>query len=351
MITSISLVQTNKIGSNNIMAIHSPLIFIARAVYGGVSPESLDVEVYNDVNFLLETFKATPFKDETLTERWFMFNADSVLKKYMPKFDDVNQSTYSALYLPNYKKYFTIKFKDDTGLITADLSFYACNAARQYGETEALADVWNNSAQKLYAFLNREFYVHFFYKLYDSPGSISINEATVANPEVGVYRYKGVEDTGASLEVKMLNSEEDLLAAQTVILLPDCPSGLFVKFLDSKTGFYKHWLFNRYYSSEDNHKKIGSVVKLRQNLLEPSELSIGRTVSRQISAVADSLDANMLEYLSPLFTSPRIYIKDGSQWLLTNIADGTTPVKWRKANGGSVSVTFEADKRFTVTMI
>lgn len=136
-----------------------------------------------------------------------------------------------------------------------------------------------------------------------------------------------------------------------ITTLPDRPCGLYVKFLDSKTGYYRHWLFDRYYKIEGDHSAVGTVEKFTTTLMESNETSAGRKIKEKILASSDELTQAEMNYIEGLFYSPRIYVEQDGVWIEVSIEDGTAPIRFRKFNTESVSITFVKPQSNTISMI
>ena len=149
------------------------------------------------------------------------------------------------------------------------------------------------------------------------------------------------------------SNEDDYYLAKTIELnvLPDCANGLYVKFLDSVTGYYKFWLFDRYFEQNFKHSSIGVVENFSENLLNSGQRMIGRKATPSISVVESGMEQNHINYISGLFTSPRIYIWRDNTWIPVSIEDGTTITKYRKGNAKDFAITFIEEELNTVTML
>ena len=133
--------------------------------------------------------------------------------------------------------------------------------------------------------------------------------------------------------------------------MPNDTCGIYVKFLDSNTGYYKHWLFNRYFEINGEHENYGTVEKFSLNLLQEAELEIGKKFKRKILVSAD-LTQNELEYIKGIFTSPRVYyLNDEDKWISIKLDDSTNTLRYRKNNTGVVMLAFAEASQNTVTML
>jgi hypothetical protein len=142
-----------------------------------------------------------------------------------------------------------------------------------------------------------------------------------------------------------------LLKEITVEVLEENACGLFVKFLDTATGYYKHWLFNQFYDDNGDFENIGEVKLLQTSLLDQNRQSLGQRVGRSLTAVADCITQDQLDYLLPIIESPRVYIELNGVWVAARVTDGTTPNRWRKAPVGTFTVSFDLGKKNTITML
>ncbi|HNV51333.1 MAG TPA: FISUMP domain-containing protein [Tenuifilaceae bacterium] len=147
--------------------------------------------------------------------------------------------------------------------------------------------------------------------------------------------------------------DDDYYLAKTITLnvLPNCETGLYVKFLDSTTGYYKFWLFDRYFEQNFKHSSIGVVENFTENLLNSGQRMVGRKATPSISVVESGMEQVHIDYISGLFTSPRIYIWRDSTWIPVSIEDGTTITKYRKGNAKDFAITFIEEELNTVTML
>lgn len=230
---------------------------------------------------------------------------------------------------------------------TVSTTLTAYQAARQVGETECLTDIYNNEARKFYAFKNRIYYLYFY--VAEAPRELHACGTNVLLPQVGLYRFD--EIATVSKTVVLQNDLGEAIASQDVEVLPNCETGLFVKFLENSTGFYKHWLFERFYSSSDNHEAIGTVERIAENLREAGFLSIGKKSVKKIIATASGLDQSKLDYLADLWKSKDVFVEINSKWVRVEIEDGETPTRWGKANSGSITLTFKFPESNTINLL
>lgn len=163
----------------------------------------------------------------------------------------------------------------------------------------------------------------------------------------------GIPETGkASQYCAAVDSGYTIIKSFVINVLPNCTSGLFVKFLDSATGYYKHWLFSRYYSTVKDTENIGEVMQLQTSLSVSPTISLGMKSNKKFIAVTDGITQEMLDYLSPIFTSPRIAVYNSSGVAIPVTIDaGGKQVRWGKNTSGSVSITFDLGEQNNVTML
>ena len=146
---------------------------------------------------------------------------------------------------------------------------------------------------------------------------------------------------------------DDYYLAKTIQLnvLPDCTNGLYVKFLDSNTGYYKHWLFSRYFEIQGENESYGTVENFSLNLLQEAELEIGKKFKRKFLISADLTQAEM-DYIKGLLSSPRIYyLNENDKWISVKLYNSTNTLRYPKNNTGVQMFTLVEASQNTVTML
>jgi hypothetical protein len=144
-ITAITISQDNIVNGSNLMPVQSSLTFIADVDYTGATPDSIDVEILDESDVVLETYSAVPYKDVTTTQRQFVFKADGPLKALIDDFEDFFQLNETLEYVENITKQFKLKFIDP------DTPDYP-----------NLEDQFNNDTDTYYAPKNSWVYVYFY---------------------------------------------------------------------------------------------------------------------------------------------------------------------------------------------
>lgn len=188
MITGISISQDNKIGDSDLLAVHSPLIFLIDVTYTGLIPDILYCDIYNEDSELLGSFKCIPYKDLLPEIRQFMFIADGFLRGYMEGFDDFVQTEYSLVYVEDITKIFELKFRDpDAGIPDEAITFTAIHAIKQFGESPNLLEIYNNDSDLYIAAKNKPCYIYFYNN--DENNIISVGAG---------YQVKFIIDDGAN---------------------------------------------------------------------------------------------------------------------------------------------------------
>ena len=162
-ILTLTISQNNKVGSSDLMAVHSPLIFLVDVEYSGTDPYFIYVDIYDIDDALLGTFKCIPYLDLLPTIRQFMFIADSVLRGYMDLFNDQIQTNNSFIHIPAITKVFKLVFRDPDGVATdAETTITAIHAASQFGENQNLSSIYLNETQEYLCGVNLPVYVYFY---------------------------------------------------------------------------------------------------------------------------------------------------------------------------------------------
>jgi hypothetical protein len=162
-ITAITISQDNIINGSNLMPVQSSLTFIADVDYTGATPDSIDVEILDESDVVLETYSAVPYNDVTTTQRQFVFKAEGPLKALIDDFEDFFQLNDTLEYVENITRQFKIKFIDpDTPATNDEVLIDGAQAVRQFGDYPNLEDQYNNDTDTYYAAKDTWVYVYFY---------------------------------------------------------------------------------------------------------------------------------------------------------------------------------------------
>jgi len=166
MISLLEIYQENNIGSINLMAVHSPLIYLIDATFTGDAPDFIYCEVYDgtvSTGELLGEFRCIPYKDISSTKRRFLFIADSILRGYMDSFEDFEQTNDTLVYVENIVKRFTLNFADpDENATAVESSIQGMNGVSQFGESPCKEDIYNNEDEMVVAVIGKPCYIYFY---------------------------------------------------------------------------------------------------------------------------------------------------------------------------------------------
>jgi hypothetical protein len=161
-ITAVNIAQNNIVGDSNLMAVHSPLIFLINASYSGASPENFYCKVYDEDDTLLGTFKCIPYLDILATLRQFMFIADSILRGFMYDFSDELQSAGSLEHIEDMTKIFKLEFGDFVTAFTDEITIVALHSNRQFGEDINQTEIFNNEDKTYYGYEGKPVYMYIY---------------------------------------------------------------------------------------------------------------------------------------------------------------------------------------------
>jgi hypothetical protein len=186
-ITAINITQDNKSGNVDLLSIHNPLVFLVDVDYTAEVPDTLYVDLLDELGVLIATFAAIPYSDSASgSTRTFAFLASDILRSYMTSFDDFESPENTLEFVPNITRQFSLKFY--IGAVEDSVSFVACHAARQYGESPAMEDIYNNINETYYTGAGRPVYVYFYN---NNPANI----LTIDSPTADEYALTDSDDT------------------------------------------------------------------------------------------------------------------------------------------------------------
>lgn len=344
-ITSVTIVQDNIVGGCDLLAVHSPLKFLAEITDNDSPysfPEYLNVEVTDLLTGTTYTgYKAWQYENVSDKAR-FIFNSEKILRDIMGDFSDLDGDTVDY---PNFLvRQFRVKFKYLALNDHVDFYGYACS--RQVGQTECVTEIASNADDSIIAFANREFYMHYY------AGGIA-DEVVFDGVTVdagGIIRKRKTISTVGTSQV-LVTKAGDTVKTFNIQTVPDDPCGLYIKFLDSNTGYYKHWLFSRYFEIQGEHEAYGTVENFSLNLLQGAELEIGKKFKRKFLINADLTQSEM-DYIKGLLSSPRIYyLNEDDKWISVKLDNSTNTLRYPKNNTGVQMFTLVEAPQNTVTML
>lgn len=189
-VTDITVYQDNFDGAINLLAVHSPLVFLIDVTYSGAAPSmkcDLTIDGITPINEDA-TFNCVFHEDVTNTIRRYRFQADVMIRGFMSGLDDFVQTDESVEQVRDVQQAFTLVFYDSDVTLTEPLSIIAFAAKRQFGESPALSEIYNNEDDLYIAGSGMPVYIYFFN---DTLGS----DATITD---GTNEYElatGGEDT------------------------------------------------------------------------------------------------------------------------------------------------------------
>jgi hypothetical protein len=174
-ISNITITQDNIINGSNLLPIHSALAFIADVTYSGTVPDIIHVEIRDDTDTLLDTWKAIPYKDLLSTIRQFAFIANDPIKSLLDDFDDVFQLDGTFEYIEDITKVLKVRFVDPDVPATYDeVEIDFIHGANQFGENPNLDEVFNNETDTYYAAKDGIVYVYYYND--DVTNVVDVNE-------------------------------------------------------------------------------------------------------------------------------------------------------------------------------
>lgn len=195
-ITDIEITQDNTVDDCDLLACHSPLIFLIDVTYSGEAPDSVYCRVYWGSD-LLSTFKCIYYSDISATERRFMFIADGILRGYMDDFEDIVQSDDTVIVVSNIVRRFRLIFTGEfSGSPNPDVYIRVAHASRQISEDPCMTDIFDNDTDFYIAGANMPVYIYFYNDDYSNALKINddvINEgaATVLTEDFGSWSGSG----------------------------------------------------------------------------------------------------------------------------------------------------------------
>lgn len=312
-----------------IVAVHNTLNFEFKEPEA-TAPEYMDVRLFvNDVP--VGDYKAHPYQREN-GDITYLFNADEIIRQYMPSIDDYVSLLNSAAQAVNMQAQVKLQKKKpaDTQFVDVDI-FLAINAARQIGlEGENLTDLVTNQ-ENPFVFVEGQ------------PGYIYVYDNQF-------YREKKLLTESANITVNGVT--------KFVEVLPYCEGDIVLKYLD-KNGMYRFYKFSRFYARNVRGELIGSVENVFTSLSSGQgfKKNIGYNAQEELTVKANAVPASHMESLQDIYTSARVYMHIGDHgddalkdWVLVDV-EGDGLIKHKKRQFNDIELTILPPANNEITML
>jgi len=158
-ITSITVIQDNKVDSCPLLSVHNPLVFIVEANYTSTAPDTLYVS--ESINSGI--YSCIPYSDPQAGKRQFMFIADEIIRGLMGDFDDIIQAGTTNIFRANKTLPVILTFYDpSTPATNVTIDFIAMVASRQFGESPSVNEIYENEDENYVGIVGSPCYCYFF---------------------------------------------------------------------------------------------------------------------------------------------------------------------------------------------
>jgi hypothetical protein len=152
-------------------------------------------------------------------------------------------------------------------------------------------------------------------------------------------------------QIYTLNPQQELI----VNTFDSCGEGLYIRYL-SKEGFYRTWLFNKYYTIEQEQKKIGELTYQGSDMAARSYNMGYKDAYRSYIATSEGVRKDIRKQLMDLFTSPAVYLWNGNpgdadneaDWMLVDIEGSHQLIE--KQEFANFTITIKLPELYTQTL-
>ena len=173
---------------------------------------------------------------------------------------------------------------------------------------------------------------------------------------IGLYRYKIAKASAGKYPV-FFRRNGVVEATQCVTFKPFCSGGKILKYMD-RNGMYRSYPFNEYYTVNNSRDRIGRIDRPFTSLRASQGLtnSVGHKLEQKLTLIAYDVTQDELTILQDLFTSPFVYLFNGTtgdaakDWLLVEVT-GNQEARLRKQASTRLEVTVTMPRQFTVTRL
>lgn len=145
MVTKLEIIQDNKAGDCDALAVHSPLVFFVRATYTGAVPEYIQVDILDRI-FPLGTYKARLYSvgDYAI----YKFQANKFLLAQLSTLQDINPVSNIWTPVTGRSMKLLLSFKDLNSNTEVATTIEPFHCAVQTGENQAVTKIYNNEPNK-----------------------------------------------------------------------------------------------------------------------------------------------------------------------------------------------------------
>ena len=158
-ITSITVIQDNKVDSCLLLSVHNPLVFIVEVNYTATAPDKLYVS--ESVNSGI--YSCIPYSDPQAGKRQFMFIADEIVRGLFGELDDFVQAGTTNIFRANKTLDITLTFYDpSTPATNVQIAFIAMIGSRQFGESPSINELYENDDETYLGIVGFPCYCYFF---------------------------------------------------------------------------------------------------------------------------------------------------------------------------------------------
>lgn len=361
-ITGITITQDNVVAGANLLPIHSPLAFIAEVAYTSTAPDVIGVRLaYSESGLTPFAYYTGIFLDDpSAGVRRFVFIANDAIKAVMPKIDDVYQLN-ETLVNSDMTLRVEVRFYDISDDTTHDeVVCTFLHAAKQFGDAPNCSDVYANADRTYYCKKGSHVYCYF----YDTgiSASVDITDGGVdkgtfnfdASPLSGLYKYKTNVTTAKT--VVFTQPAYFITSTATIIPIDDCADGKELKWID-RNGMIRFFPFNQFFEISDTPELIGEIQNFVTNIQTAGGAmrAVGYTTKRIYNLTATDADADMLEVLAEIYSSPSVWLRVGANdtaadWLQVRVK-GDGLIKRRKNVRGRVDIQVEVPMINNITLV
>lgn len=164
-ISAVEITQDNIIDSIDLMAVHNPLVFIAKVTWNTTAPNNIAVLVYLTGESISSggSYEAIYLDDISATERRFLFISEEALRLQMDTLEDVAQTVNTIINIDNLIKELDIRFDDEVAF-SDTVEIIACHAARDFENENGatMVDVFNNESHYYVGAVGQDLYLYWW---------------------------------------------------------------------------------------------------------------------------------------------------------------------------------------------
>jgi hypothetical protein len=322
-VTAVNITQDNIVSGVNLLSVHNPLVFIAGAEWTGTPPDFLTGQI-DGVDY-----KATYYREETASNRSFIFVTDEIIRSIMSDIEDTAQTTGTVIAISNMTTDVTVTMTDLDSTQSDSVDIIACHASNDF-ESEygaAMFDRYNNASNFYVMAKGQKGYLYWYND--DAANPIKKDASDTPFTLAKGFIRKAIEPTETGLQEESIIID-GVTYTHNVYVREFCDNSIYLRYID-RDGQYRFMPFNQYHKRSSNPELIGEVDNLVLSLKDDTgdKKQIGYKNSDTLTVQAINLTSDELALMKDLYNSFDVQINVNNKWVKVKVRGDNVSKKFK----------------------